>query len=110
MKMVSEISKGFNRKFMVFRDLRILYFEHRSHIAAIFKKSFVNGVDNQLAKSFLIGILLTLLAMMSLEFVLQHENGTPHASLEPKIEDEQLKYRLASQSAGFSIPQHSQFC
>lgn len=37
--------------------------------------------------------------MMSFEFVLQHENGTPHASRDPKILDVQLKYRFASQSA-----------
>lgn len=36
---------------------------------------------------------------MSFKFVLQHENGTPHASREPKILDVQLKYRFASQSA-----------
>lgn len=36
---------------------------------------------------------------MSFEFVLQHENGTPQASRDPKILDVQLKYRFASQSA-----------
>lgn len=36
---------------------------------------------------------------MSFKFVLQHENGTPHASRDPKILDVQLKYRFASQSA-----------
>jgi hypothetical protein len=36
-------------------------------------------------------LFLTLLAIMSFEFVLQHENGTPQASLDPKILDEQLK-------------------
>lgn len=35
---------------------------------------------------------------MSFEFVLQHENGTPQASRDPRILDVQLKYRFASQS------------
>lgn len=63
-------------------------FSRRSRIAKISRKTscelFFFLRKQVIARS-------TLLGMMSFEFVLQQENGTPQASLDPNMLDVQLK-------------------
>jgi hypothetical protein len=70
----------------VSKCLQILLFARHSHIAEIKEES--------LSKNFKINLELTLFVIMSFEFCLQHEKGTPQASREPKILDVQLKYKF----------------